>query len=64
MAGVFIMSLASIWLRTSLMHRAWPLLTIALALVLLVSDGYYPLVTLIFPVGMGGQRASADPKCG
>jgi hypothetical protein len=49
MAGVFMMSLSSIWLRTSLMHRAWPLLTIALALVLLVSDGYYPLVTLIFP---------------
>jgi len=49
MAGVFMMSLSSIWLRTSLMHRAWPLLTVALALVLLVSDGYYPLVTLIFP---------------
>jgi len=29
-AGVFMMSLSS-WLRTSLMHRAWPLLTIALA---------------------------------
>jgi hypothetical protein len=36
-------------MRTALMHRAWPLLTFPLALMLLVSDGYYPLVALIFP---------------
>lgn len=49
MAGVFMISLSSIWIRTSLMHRAWPYLTIVLALVLLISDGSYPLVGVIFP---------------
>jgi hypothetical protein len=49
MAGVFMISLSTIWLRTSIMHRAWPFATLVLALVLLVSDGYYPLVLLIFP---------------
>ena len=49
MAGVFMISLSSIWFRTSLMHRAWPLLSVALALVLLTGDGTFPLVSLIFP---------------
>jgi hypothetical protein len=49
MAGVFMISLGTIWLRTGLMHRGWALLTYALALVLLVSIGYSLWVTLIFP---------------
>jgi hypothetical protein len=49
MAGVFMISLSTIWIRTSIMHRAWPFATFVLALVLLVSDGYYPLIILIFP---------------
>jgi hypothetical protein len=49
MAGVFMISLGTIWLRTGLMHRGWALLTYALALVLLVSIGYSLWVTLVFP---------------
>jgi hypothetical protein len=49
MAGVFMISLGTIWLRTGLMHRSWALLTYALALVLLLSISYSLWVTLIFP---------------
>ncbi len=49
MAGVFMISLGTIWLRTGSMHRGWALLTYALALVLLVSISYSLWVTLIFP---------------
>jgi hypothetical protein len=49
MAGVFMISLGTIWLRTGLMHRGWALLTYALALVLLLSISYSLWVTLIFP---------------
>jgi hypothetical protein len=49
MAGVFMISLGTIWLRTSLMHRGWALLTYALALVLLLSISLSLWVTLIFP---------------
>jgi len=49
MAGVFMISLASIWLRTGLMHRGWAFLTYILALVLLLSIDYSFWVTLIFP---------------
>ena len=49
MAGVFMISLGTIWLRTGLMHRGWALVNYALALVLLVSIGYSLWVTLIFP---------------
>jgi hypothetical protein len=49
MAGVFMISLGTIWLRTGLMHRGWAIVTYALALVLLVSIGYSLWVTLIFP---------------
>jgi hypothetical protein len=49
MAGVFMISLASIWLRTGLMHRGWAFLTYGLALVLLLSIDYTMWVTLIFP---------------
>jgi hypothetical protein len=49
MAGVFMISLGTIWMRTGLMHRAWAFVTYALAIVLLVSIGYSLWVTLIFP---------------
>jgi Na+/phosphate symporter len=49
MAGVFMISLASIWIRTGVMHRIWAILTYLLALVLLVSISYSLWVTLIFP---------------
>lgn len=49
MAGVFMISLSTIWIRTGLMHRGWAFVTYALALVLLVSIGYSLWVSLIFP---------------
>ena len=49
MAGVFMISLGTIWLRTGLMHRGWAFVTYALALVLLLSIGFSLWVTLIFP---------------
>lgn len=49
MAGVFMISLGTIWLRTGIMHRGWAFVTYALALILLVSIGYSLWVTLIFP---------------
>ena len=49
MAGVFMVSLGTIWLRTGLMHRGWAFTTYLLALVLLVSIGYSLWVTFIFP---------------
>jgi hypothetical protein len=50
MAGVFMISLGTIWLRTGVMHRGWTYLSYTLALVLLVSIGFSLWVTLIFPV--------------
>ena len=49
MAGVFMISLGTIWLRTGLMHRGWGLVTYALALVLLLSTSLSSWVPLIFP---------------
>ncbi len=49
MAGVFMISLGTIWIRTGVMHRTWGILTYALALVLLLSISYSVWVTLIFP---------------
>jgi hypothetical protein len=49
MAGVFMISLGTIWLRTGLMHRGWAFLTYILALVLLVSISFSSWVPLIFP---------------
>jgi hypothetical protein len=49
MAGVFMISLGSIWLRTGLMHRGWALVTYVLALVLLLSVSYSQWVPMIFP---------------
>jgi len=49
MAGVFMISLGTIWLRTGLMHRGWAFLTYTLALGLLLSISSTLWVTLIFP---------------
>jgi hypothetical protein len=49
MAGVFMISFATISLRTGVMSRAWVVVTYVLALVLLVSIGYTLWVTLVFP---------------
>lgn len=49
MAGVFMISLGTIWLRTGVMHRGWAVLTYVLALVLLVSIGFSLWILLIFP---------------
>jgi hypothetical protein len=49
MAGLFMISLGTIWLRTGVMHRGWALVTYALALVLLVSTSLSSWVPLIFP---------------
>jgi hypothetical protein len=49
MAGVFMISLGTIWVRTHTMPRWLVFLTYGLALVLLVSIGYSLWVTLIFP---------------
>jgi len=50
MAGVFMISLGTIWFRTGLMHRGWAFLTYATALVLLVSVDLSLWVSLVFPV--------------
>jgi hypothetical protein len=50
MAGVFMISLATIWLRTGVMKRGWAYFTYVLALVLLVSIDYSFWVTLILPL--------------
>ncbi|MFN2227483.1 MAG: hypothetical protein ACK2UY_14270 [Anaerolineae bacterium] len=49
MAGVFMISLATISVRTRIIHRGLAFLTYGLALVLLFSIGYNLWVTLIFP---------------
>jgi hypothetical protein len=49
MAGVFMISFATIALRTAVLSRAWAIATYAVALVLLLSIGYTLWVTLVFP---------------
>ncbi|MCK4963224.1 MAG: hypothetical protein KAS19_12090, partial [Anaerolineales bacterium] len=49
MAGMFMFVLATIWVRTEIMPRWVALSTYALALVLLVSVGFLPWMTDIFP---------------
>jgi hypothetical protein len=49
MAGVFMISLGTIWVRTRTMPRWLAFLTYGLALVLLLSIGYSLWVMLIFP---------------
>ena len=52
-AGVFMISLGTIWVRTQVMPRWLALLTYVLALGLLLSIGSSPWVTLIFPAWVG-----------
>jgi hypothetical protein len=49
MAGVFMISLATIVLGTGVMSRAWAIVSYALALVLLISISHTLWVTLLFP---------------
>ena len=49
MAGVFMISLGTIWIRTGLMHRGWTFVTYALALILLIAISRSLLVILVFP---------------
>lgn len=49
MAGVTMISLATIWIRTGLMPRWLTVVTYLLALVLLVVTNFSPWVTLVFP---------------
>jgi hypothetical protein len=49
MAGVFMLSLATIWWRTRTMHRVLVPLTYGLAAVLLLAVTYNLWVTLVFP---------------
>jgi hypothetical protein len=49
MAGLFMISLGTIFIRTGVMHRGWAYLTYALALVLLLSISFSILVAVIFP---------------
>ena len=71
MAGVFMISLATIWVRTRLMPRSLAFLTYVLALGLLLTISSSPWVTLIFPAWVGAvsvyilvsdlRRASSTP---
>ena len=49
MAGVFMISLATIWIRTRVMPRVFVFLTYALALLLLVSSNLTLWLILVFP---------------
>jgi hypothetical protein len=49
MAGVFIISFATIALRTGVVSRAWAIVSYALALVLLLSISFTLWVTQVFP---------------
>ena len=46
---MFMFVLGTIWVRTRVMPRWLALVTYALALVLLISIGFTPWVTMIFP---------------
>jgi len=50
MAGMFMMVLGTIWVRTGLMPRWMALLTYLTALILLIGISFYPWATIIFPV--------------
>ncbi len=49
MAGVFMISLATIWLRTGIMHKTLVVTTYILALVLLFVFNLHIWITMIFP---------------
>jgi hypothetical protein len=76
MAGVFMISLATIWLRTRVMPRVFVFLTYALALLLLVSSNLTLWLVLVFPawvfvisvfiliISLRGGRAEAEGVVG
>ncbi len=49
MAGVFMISISTIWIRTGSMHKGWSFLTYGLALILLVSVQNFQWISLVFP---------------
>ena len=49
MAGVFMVALATLWMRTGVMPRVYVFLSYALALVLLVSSDFTSWLILVFP---------------
>lgn len=76
MAGVFMVSLATIWIRTRVMPRVFVFITYALALVLLVSSNLTLWLVLVFPawvfvisvfiliISLRGDRAEAEGVIG
>jgi len=76
MAGVFMISLATIWMRTHVMPRVFVFLTYALALLLLVSSNLTLWLVLVFPawvfvirvfiliISLRGERAVAEGVIG
>ena len=50
MAGMFMMVLGTIWVRTGLMPRWLALLTYGVALILIVGVSFNPWTTLVFPI--------------
>lgn len=57
MAGVFMISLSTIWMRTRVMPRLFVFLTYGLALVMLLSINLSPWLILVFPgMGFRGQH--------
>ena len=50
MAGMFMIVLGTIWVRTGLMPRWLALLTFLTALTLLIGISFYPWITLLFPI--------------
>ena len=76
MAGVFMIALATIWIRTRVMPRVFVFLSYALALLLLVSSDFTSWLILVFPawvfvismfilvVSLRGGRAEAEGMVG
>ena len=61
MAGVFMISLGTIWLRTGLMHRGWAFVTYALGTGIAAEHRHFPVGYLDFSrLGTGGQRIFPD----
>jgi len=76
MAGVFMIALGTIWIRTRVMPRLFVFLTYAVALLLLVSTDFTSWLILIFPawvfvisvfilvVSLRGEQAQAEGALG
>jgi hypothetical protein len=76
MAGVFMISLGTIWIRTRVMPRLFVFLTYAVALLLLVSSDFTSWLILVFPawvfvismfiliVSLRGEQAEAEGALG